>query len=342
MFCGSTVIWDALVAFGTLALAAVTFFLAWSTRRLAVETATEVQAQWRPILVPVEGSIEMFERDLSEQELQIADKVLSQRIGDREVDTREAIRRRVEMTIRNIGRGPALDIMVSHLWEGPRPWTASSTNAGVIPADGEWILKQDGFQDERSRDLRLQYRDLSGRRYMTEIRASKLYDEAETINVKVTIGEPYLDPEIPRPSMADPLVGSRVPSLRGRLQAAGEVLWPPLYVEPVRPMWRRISYALSAMRVPSSATFSQRVRYGIGRGFTEAYNPEVPRYVPQAFAPVVIFWRKLKKSYRAFHGFRGVGIPPVGLYEDEWRTRTRIESAKRRVDEIARRRRRWS
>lgn len=153
--------WDALVAFGTLALAAVTFLLAWSTRRLAVETATEVQAQWRPILVPVEGSIEMFERELSELEQQIAEKVPSQRIRDREVDTRESIRRRVEMNIRNIGPGPALEIMVSHLWEGPRPWTASSTDAGVIPPNTDWVLKHDGFAEERTRDVRLQYRDLA-------------------------------------------------------------------------------------------------------------------------------------------------------------------------------------
>src|SRR5207249_4725352 len=150
------------------------------------------------------------------------------------------------------------------------------------------------------------------------IRAFKLYDEAETINDKVTIGEPYIDPEIPRPSMADPLVGGRVPGLRGRLRAAAEVLWPPLYVDAVRPLWRRLLYAAAAMRVPSSATFSQRVRYGVGRGFGEMGNREVPPHVPEALGGVVLFWRRLKRSYRAFHQFRGVGIPPVGLYRDEW------------------------
>jgi hypothetical protein len=177
---------------------------------------------------------------------------------------------------------------------------------------------------------------------MTEIRAFKLHDEAETINVKVTIGEPYIDPESPRPSMADPLMSGSVPSLRGRLRAAAEVLWPPLYVDAVRPLWRRLLYAAEAMRVPSSATFTQRMRYGLGRGFGEMHNREVPRYVPDALSGVVLFWRRLKKSYRAFHQFRGVGIPPVSLYRDEWPTRSRMESAKRRTEEISRRRRRWS
>jgi hypothetical protein len=106
---------DALAAFGTLALAAVGFFLAWSTRRLATETATEVHAQWRPILVPVEDSIQMFEKDLSQSDQQLANRFPSQTIDCRNVDTAELLRRQVEMTIRNIGRGPALDIQVTHL-----------------------------------------------------------------------------------------------------------------------------------------------------------------------------------------------------------------------------------
>lgn len=103
------------MAFGTLALAAVAFFLAWSTRRLATETATEVHAQWRPILVPVEDSIQMFEKDLSQSDQQLAYRFPSQTIDGRNVDTAELLRRQVEMTIRNIGRGPALDIQVTHL-----------------------------------------------------------------------------------------------------------------------------------------------------------------------------------------------------------------------------------
>jgi hypothetical protein len=56
--------WEALVAIGTIFLALVTAGLAWSTRRLAAATASEVEAQRRPILVPVEGTIEMFETEL--------------------------------------------------------------------------------------------------------------------------------------------------------------------------------------------------------------------------------------------------------------------------------------
>jgi hypothetical protein len=162
--------------------------------------------------------------------------------------------------------------------------------------------------------------------------------------VNVTLGEPYVDPEIPRPSMGGPLQ-VRLPGVRSRVRAAAEVLWPPLYVEAVRPFWRRLLYAGEAMRLPSSVTFSQRVRYGIGRGFGEGVNREVPGNVPQVFSDMFVFWRRLRRSYRAFRRFRGVGIPPVGLYENETTTRMRIETARNRTEAIRRRRQgrgRWS
>lgn len=104
-------------------------------------------------------------------------------------------------------------------------------------------------------------------------------------------------------------------------------------------------YAGEAMRLPSSVTFSQRVRYGIGRGFGEGVNREVPGNVPQVFSDMFVFWRRLRRSYRAFRRFRGVGIPPVGLYENETTTRMRIETARNRTEAIRRRRQgrgRWS
>lgn len=44
--------WDALVAIGTLTLAAATMLLAWSTQRAAKATALDVSTQWRPAIVP--------------------------------------------------------------------------------------------------------------------------------------------------------------------------------------------------------------------------------------------------------------------------------------------------
>jgi hypothetical protein len=325
--------WDALVAIGTISLATFTYILGRATRRLAVETAEELQAQWRPILVPVEDSIVMLERDLSEIERQIAEKVPVEVVEGKEVATAEGMRRRVEMKIRNIGRGPALDIKVARM-----PWAPGPPVAAVIAADAEWLLKESGFHEERRRDLSLHYRDLTGLNYVTEIYTFKLFDEEETISVRLTIGEPYVDREIPRPPMADPMMAT-LPGVRGRLRAAADVLWPPLYVEPVRPFWRRVLYAVEATRIPSSATLSQRIRYGIGRGFTEMHNRDVPKFVPARFGGAFAFWRRLKKSWYAFRRFRGVGLPPVGLYRDEWRTRARMDTAKRRVEEIRRRRR---
>jgi hypothetical protein len=47
--------WSALVAIGTLGLACVTAWLAWSTRSLARETAEDVRGANRPVVIDTEG-----------------------------------------------------------------------------------------------------------------------------------------------------------------------------------------------------------------------------------------------------------------------------------------------
>jgi len=303
--------WEALVAIGTLLLASATFILARSTRQLARETAVEVEAQWRPILVPVEGTIQVFMADLTELEEQIIERIPYQLVGGDEHATADMVRRRVKMNIRNIGRGPALEIMVSKLWEGWRPWTASSTDAGVIAPNDDYGLETEGFTDDEGRDVRLQYRDLTGRRYITEIRAFSFGGE---VKVQVSLSDGYFDPEIPRPPMGDPLM-STLPGVRGRVRAAAGVLFPPLGMQ-AAPLWRRIPAAMSAMWLPRNATFTQRVRYGIGRGWGETHNREVPAHLPDRLGGVFLFGRRLKRSYAAFRRYRGSGIPPVGYYRD--------------------------
>ena len=71
--------WSALVAVGTLSLAAVTYGLVGATRRLAAGTDQEIRAQWRPVLVARRA------------QTQTAPPLL-------------------QIAIENVGRGPALDV----------------------------------------------------------------------------------------------------------------------------------------------------------------------------------------------------------------------------------------
>jgi hypothetical protein len=78
--------WEEVTAVSTLSLAAVTAGLAWSTRRLAREANAETRANWQPVLVP--------------------DPDIGIRMNG---DT-------LELPIRNVGRGPALNVTAA-LWE---------------------------------------------------------------------------------------------------------------------------------------------------------------------------------------------------------------------------------
>jgi hypothetical protein len=126
-------------------------------------------------------------------------------------------------------------------------------------------------------------------------------------------------------------------TLRQRFQAAAETLWPPLYVDPVQPFWRRLRVAYAAVWEPSSATFTQRVRYGLLRGWAGMHNTDLPAPFPKWSAGFFLFWRRLKLSYRAFRSFHGSGIPPVQLYENEDAYRSRMQAINERNRAILRR-----
>jgi hypothetical protein len=207
------------------------------------------------------------------------------------------------MVIRNIGPGPALEIISSKLWEGARPWTTSSFNAAVIPAGGEWLLQLNGFS-ARDLGVRVQYRDLAGLRYTTEIRAGVNAVTHEAGVGQVTISRGELDPEIPRPAMGDPMMYTP-PGLRGRWRAARRELFPPLTVRRPAPLWRRIIAAGRAARVGRTATLTQRIRFGVEQARRIHVSTEVPRRVPRFFAPIVVLRRRYKIARQGFRGYRG-------------------------------------
>src|SRR5690349_13680393 len=86
--------WEEVTAVSTLALAAVTAWLALSTRRLAREANAETRANWQPVLVP---DVEAEPGGVASSGLLLKD-------------------RRLTMRIRNVGRGPALNVTVV-LWQ---------------------------------------------------------------------------------------------------------------------------------------------------------------------------------------------------------------------------------
>jgi hypothetical protein len=299
--------WEALVAIGTLALAGVTLFLVLSTRRLAMQTALEVEAQWRPILVPREDTLRIWEADLTDDQQELLQHIGSEQWvgGDRFVDTAEMQRRHMSVTLRNIGPGPALEVVTSHLWAGQMPWWASSWDKAVLATSQEHDVEMTGFPGVGDGSFRVQYRDLAGRRYTTEIRA---YERPAGPKVEhINISDGYWDAEIPRPSMGDPAM-FMMPGIRGRARAAANVLFPPLGDPARRParLWRRLIMAAQAMRLTRSVTVSQRIRYAYGRS-RRPLNPEIPRHVPKFLGPVVLPWRRFRYGYMLFRRYRGWG-----------------------------------
>lgn len=140
--------WDALVAVGTLALAAVTGSLALMTWRLARAAGAEARSQTRPVLIPGVGgaiagavSTNPLEHDVTRQQLRI--------------------------NVRNAGRGPALFVRVAL-----EPSSSSPTDgplAAMAPGD-EVQLVFDGESRQRTRwQVLLDYRDVAGRPYSTTL-----------------------------------------------------------------------------------------------------------------------------------------------------------------------------
>jgi hypothetical protein len=122
--------WDALVAIGTLSLAAVTFALVVATRRLATQGDAEIRAQWRPVLL-------------------VRDRVEVEGVfGNDGVSLHDS---RLTVWVENVGRGPAfgVDAQILQLprpgpgYGVPRGWDAPaggmSTQVSTAMAPGDLI-----------------------------------------------------------------------------------------------------------------------------------------------------------------------------------------------------------
>jgi hypothetical protein len=106
--------WDSFVAIGTLALAAGTVWLAWSTRMMASASRKDERAQWRPALVPSVDAPVQYDDGTGEMSFEV----------------------------RNAGRGPAFGIN-AQLRSGKRPVGASvpsGAGTAVAVAPGERFL----------------------------------------------------------------------------------------------------------------------------------------------------------------------------------------------------------
>ncbi|WP_329317257.1 hypothetical protein OG723_44545 (plasmid) [Streptomyces sp. NBC_01278] len=150
--------WDALVALGTLILAVATAIvagftarLASRTRDLAKESTADQRAQWRPVLLPAST---FMNPDMPPLSYFDGPGVL--------------------IRIRNAGRGPALHVRAQldtpSSWDQEQERSPDQWSLGALAAGDEQELKfrqVGGFGP--AAQLRLDYRDLAGRRYATVI-----------------------------------------------------------------------------------------------------------------------------------------------------------------------------
>jgi hypothetical protein len=146
--------WDALVAIGTIGLAAGTFMLAWTSRIAAKRAAEDVRSQWRPALVPGEEAEPLFMASSLEEE-----------------------KSELVVEVRNLGRGAAyyidagLDlggsVVPASLWTRGR---RGAENLAILPVDKSIDLKF-GYLEERPGPCKviIDYQDLNGRPYSTLI-----------------------------------------------------------------------------------------------------------------------------------------------------------------------------
>lgn len=176
--------WTAIAGIATAALAALTWWLAKSTRDLASETDQDIRAQWRPILI-----VDM-ERPI--------DVVIAQGLdpGDEHV--------RIEMRIVNRGRGPALNcVLRGEAGASTYKCSFEDVSIAVLAVDETREVEVSGFVPKSdsptaptfAERLVATYTDIAQNMYITRLELagrSPLYDKNKagayttTLSVKST------------------------------------------------------------------------------------------------------------------------------------------------------------
>jgi hypothetical protein len=106
--------WEALVAIGTLSLAAVTLALVLATRSLARQASAAIRAEWRPVLLVrgrVPAEVRGHQRGIAYNEGTLS------------------------IFVENVGRGPALDVQ-AELPDFGLPGPGYGVPEGAMPAAG--------------------------------------------------------------------------------------------------------------------------------------------------------------------------------------------------------------
>lgn len=178
--------WEALVAVSTFFLAAVTAVLAWLTKRVAAASQADVQAQWRPLLLP--GSPERLSWDDTTRELCVP--------------------------VRNAGRGPAIFVRTTlhPLGDSPENWSLGA----LAPGDEALLLFKVRQSMPALVQVLLDYDDLSGRLFSTALvldlqQGPRFYDVQPGEGVAVTHLGPPVRPQqglrdvtpLPSPHLTD-------------------------------------------------------------------------------------------------------------------------------------------
>jgi len=134
--------WEALVAIGTIGLAAFTAWLAFTTRRVAKSTRDEVASAWRPVVVVTRAEL-LREPDEEEWSLRLV--------------------------VLNVGSGAALELRVQYeeLDDGER---VSGVQIGVLPqGQPDEIALEPRSTDPTTLQVWMDYVDNAGRKYATAL-----------------------------------------------------------------------------------------------------------------------------------------------------------------------------
>jgi hypothetical protein len=282
--------WDALVAIGTLALAFMTAALALSTRRLARETAEEVQGQTRPLVVPAGG-----EADVSE------------RIG-------VAGNEYFEMTVRlrNIGAGPALnfDLRIG----GPES-TATALAALGAGSERDAVIRVPLIEGEgahpftrRTSSIHVEYYDLAGRVYTTTIpimSAPIALGQRARLGYYITLGATSVVRQAPISSPAlieNPLMAAsqRRPGFRG-LGFAWRYYVLPKPDDVPKPFRERVGEAWRWLYPKRRRTWLQRLAWG-RRAYKATLDKPIRPWVPRGFHRLYVIARGWKWAYLVYRG----------------------------------------